>query len=218
MPGFSITLLNRNWLSNVTFELTFSRPPQFDYVPGQRIRLAHLDVARDYSLISIPRDPELVIHLRKITNGILTPVLAGLPNGCKLTATGPFGYFNWHISSRPAVFVATGTGIAPFVAFVRSGARPLLILHGVASLEEIHYQDELAAGAETYWPCLSPASRATGSDRNLFQGRVTTYLTEHLPKAIYDFYLCGRGDMIREVTLLVDRHFPGSHVFSEMFY
>ena len=218
MPAYSLTLIDRHQWSNSAFELTFSRPPDFDYVPGQRIRLVHHNVARDYSLITIPRDPELAIYLRHIRTGVLTPVLVDLPCGADLHATGPLGYFNWHASSRPAVWVATGTGIAPFVAFARAGARPLAILHGAASLKEIHYQAELSACTATYVPCLSAPRPATGPALKIFPGRVTAYLAEHLPRAVYDFYLCGRGDMIREATLLVDQHFPGSRVFSETFY
>jgi len=33
-----------------------------------------------------------------------------------------------------------------------------------------------------------------------------------------DFYLCGRQDMIRDVTLLIDEEFQGSLVYSEVFY
>jgi benzoate/toluate 1,2-dioxygenase reductase subunit len=43
-------------------------------------------------------------------------------------------------------------------------------------------------------------------------------LQEHLPAAQYDFYLCGRREMIREVTWLVDERFPGSFIYSEQFY
>jgi hypothetical protein len=32
------------------------------------------------------------------------------------------------------------------------------------------------------------------------------------------FYLCGRREMIREVTLLVDEKFAGSFLFTEPFY
>jgi NAD(P)H-flavin reductase len=49
-------------------------------------------------------------------------------------------------------------------------------------------------------------------------GRVSDYLEAHLPDGAYDFYLCGRQDMIRDVTLLVDEKFPGSLVYAETFY
>ena len=51
-----------------------------------------------------------------------------------------------------------------------------------------------------------------------FHGRVTDYLRDKLPVTAYDFYLCGRREMIRDVTLLVDERFPGSHIYTEPFY
>jgi ferredoxin-NADP reductase len=218
MAWFTLRLTNRHWLTGTTFELTFDRPTGFTYIAGQRIRLALGNVERDYSLISTPGDKELSICVRHIPNGTLTPALANLDDGRDVNAAGPFGYFTWYASSRPAVCVATGTGIAPFLAFVRSGVRPWLLLHGVRSAEELFYRDELAFGVDRYLPCLSSANPPADLDDHVFAGRVTTYLTHNLHARSYDFYLCGRGDMIREVTHLVDRSFPGSKIYSERFY
>jgi len=51
-----------------------------------------------------------------------------------------------------------------------------------------------------------------------FAGRVTDYLETELPPLPYDFYLCGRSDMIRDATLLVDERFSDSYVYTEIFY
>lgn len=53
--------------------------------------------------------------------------------------------------------------------------------------------------------------------RNAFRGRVTEYLSRSFQAGAYDFYLCGRSEMVRDVTFLVDELFPGSHVYSEVF-
>ena len=218
MSWFEIPLTNRKWLSDSTFELTFGRPSKFNYMPGQRIRLAHDATVRDYSLVSTPQDPELSICVRHVASGRLTPLLAEIEPGRTVQASGPFGYFNWYASSNPAIFVATGTGVAPFVAFVRSGVRPHLLLHGVINITELYYRDELAHAANTYVPCLSASAPQASLREAAFVGRVTTYLDRRLDHGRYDFYVCGRGEMIRDVTYLVDRLFPGSKVYSERFY
>ena len=48
---------------------------------------------------------------------------------------------------------------------------------------------------------------------------VTTpgYLEAHLPSGAYDFYLCGKGEMIRDLIHLVDQKFPDSLVYTEPF-
>jgi benzoate/toluate 1,2-dioxygenase reductase subunit len=44
------------------------------------------------------------------------------------------------------------------------------------------------------------------------------FLEKNLIPGRYDFYLCGRREMIRDVTFLVDEKFPGALVFTETFY
>jgi NAD(P)H-flavin reductase len=128
--------------------------------------------------------------------------------------SGPYGYFTHRRSMRPIVLVATGTGIAPFVSMVRSGLKNFTLLHGVRSPENLYYASLFKATAACYIACLS------GGDhfREDFSGRVTDYLNTHLPVGPYDFYLCGRSDMIRDTTLIVDDRFPGSCVYTEIYY
>jgi ferredoxin-NADP reductase len=39
-----------------------------------------------------------------------------------------------------------------------------------------------------------------------------------LPDGSYDFYLCGGGNMVREVMGWVDARFPQARIFTERFY
>jgi hypothetical protein len=64
-------------------------------------------------------------------------------------------------------------------------------------------------------PCISGSGESSGGH---FQGRVTEYLRKYLETGRYDFYLCGRREMIRDVTLLADEKFPGSYIYTEIFY
>jgi ferredoxin-NADP reductase len=48
--------------------------------------------------------------------------------------------------------------------------------------------------------------------------RVTDFLEQKLSPGSYDFYLCGRGEMVRDATHIIDRRFPGARVFSELFF
>ncbi|MFZ0131496.1 MAG: hypothetical protein WAK95_03065, partial [Desulfobacterales bacterium] len=116
---------------------------------------------------------------------------------------------------RPAVFVATGTGIAPFAAMARSGVEGFTVLHGVRQAGECYYAALLRSRARRYVACLSQKGPpGTGT----FHGRVTDYLATHLEPGPCDFYLCGRGDMIRDATWIVDERFAGSMVYSEIYY
>ena len=206
------------WLSANTFELRLARPEGFAFRAGQHIRLQSQGLERDYSLTSGPEDTPLALLIRHVPEGALTPFLASLEPGAEIAFSGPRGHFAFRPSDRPAVFVATGTGIAPFSAMVRSGARDFLLLHGVRAAEDLYYEDLFRAAAGEVVPCLTGLGAGQSPRPGVFPGRVTAYLEANLPQGAYDFYLCGREEMIRDVTLLVDEAFPGSRVYAEIFF
>lgn len=211
-------LLHRRWLSLTTFELQLARPRFFQFLPGQRIRLSHEGKERDYSLISTPDDLSLALCVRRVDGGTFSPLLATAEIGTRFRFSGPHGYFTFRSSSRPAVFVATGVGVAPFVSIVRSEMTSSTLLHGVRTAAELYYESVFRGGTRCYVPCLSLPASETELPPNSFRGRVTEYLRNHLQPGLYDFYLCGRSEMVRDVTLLIDERFSGSMVYTEIFF
>ena len=159
---------------------------------------------------------ELALCVRLVANGRFSPRLARASSGDRFRITAPFGYFTYKASSRPAVFVATGTGIAPFVAFARAGIRGFDLLHGGRNASALYYQEILADSARTYTPCISGIS-SRESLPGSFAGRVDQYLATVFPEGVYDFYLCGLSEMIRDVTRVIDLRFPDSRLFMEAF-
>jgi benzoate/toluate 1,2-dioxygenase reductase component len=209
----------RRWLSPHAFELELTRPPGFAFTAGQHIRLRLGASERDYSLVTAPAQTVLAVCVRHLPGAGLAAALAQLEPGEPLSFTGPRGHFVLRPSARPVVLVATGTGIAPFVAMVRDGLRGFTLLQGAREAGEFYYSGELAVAARTYVGCLTRPGLATPSgDLGVFPGRVTELLRTRLAPGVYDFYLCGGGEMIRDVTLIIDERFAGSLVFSESFY
>ena len=98
---------------------------------------------------------------------------------------------------------------------IRSGATGVTLLHGAKSPAELYYKSIFQSAAKLYVPCLSATDESSDT---YFQGKVTGYLQTHLAPGLYDFYLCGRRQMIRDVTLLVDEKFTGSYVYTETFF
>jgi len=213
--NYASELIERRWLSNKSFEITLTKPKFFEFMPGQWIRLIHGPVERDYSLVSAPTDPNLALCIRNIEGGILSPGLSNAPVGSRFNFNGPHGYFTFRPSIRPAVFVATGTGLAPFVSMARSGVTGFILLHGVSSVADLYYASVFQSAAKQYVPCISETGKLSGE---YFQGRVTDYLRKNLAAGLYAFSLCGRREMIRGVTFLLDAAFPGSLIFTETFY
>ena len=138
--------------------------------------------------------------------------------GTRFDLTGPYGYFTYQSTERPAIFVATGTGIAPFVSMARSGVTGFSLLHGVRVPEDLHYRFFFQKMTMNYVACLSGKGTEIPSDDGAFQGRVTDFLIKGLAPDVYDFYVCGSGEMIKDVTHIVYDRFPGSLVYTENFF
>jgi ferredoxin-NADP reductase len=210
---FGATLIRRAWLSERTFELELDRPPEFHFIAGQGICLGEGPGEREYSIVSGPAEPRLALCIRRVENGPLSSWLAEAAVGSRLSFSGPHGFFTWHDSPRHAVFVATGTGIAPFVSMMKSGCTGFTLLHGVRTSGELYYGESLRAAALRYVPCLSNESAA-----GAFSGRVTEWVRTWLSPGSYDFYLCGRREMVRDITTLADERYSASLVYAEIFH
>jgi benzoate/toluate 1,2-dioxygenase reductase component len=211
-------LLSRRWFTEEAFEIRFRRPPQFQFNPGQRVRFIWNEVERDYTPVSSPQDEEIDFLVRSVKGGVFSSALASAREGDPFHFTGPHGYFCFYPSERLSVFVATGTGVAPFVAMARAGVKDFILLHGVRRFLDLYYEPLFRKTARRYVPCLSAVKDQEEGVPGGFAGRVTKYLADHLESGAYDFYLCGNADMIKDVILLVDQRFPDSRVYTETFY
>jgi benzoate/toluate 1,2-dioxygenase reductase subunit len=217
--GFYRTqMLARSWISEDTFEIRFSRPALFQFVPGQRVRFIQDEVEREYTPASSPEEDRIEFLVRSVKGGAFSSVLASAKEGDPFRFSGPHGYFRFYPSERMPVFIATGTGIAPFVSMAKTGAEGFTLLHGVRRSLDLYFEPLFRRTARLYVPCLSIPIDPREAVPGAFAGRVTEYVADQMTSGAYDFYLCGRENMIRDVILLVDQKFPDSLVYIETFY
>lgn len=218
MTEYILEVAERHWLTEQTFEIRFVRPPGFEYLPGQKVGFVDGTLRRDYTMLGPVTADHLSFCVRLVPGGRFSPRLAAARRGDRFAVTAPFGFFTFAPSSRQAVWVATGTGIAPFTAFARDGARGFDLLHGVRSHRGLYYREELAGAARCYRPCISGSLPDDYDGPAHFQGRVGDGLLAGWPPGDYDFYLCGRGEMIRDLLDIIDSRYEGAHVHTERFY
>ncbi|NNG01494.1 MAG: hypothetical protein HKM93_19055 [Desulfobacteraceae bacterium] len=216
--SYTARMTARRRLSAHTFEITMEYPDSFRFVAGHSIRIHYQDTYRHYSMVNDPDSRQLVLCVRLVQNGLLSPVLADCNMGTSFTISGPYGYFRFNPSPRHPVFVASGTGIAPFASMAHAGVEGFTLIHGVRYGEELYYRNQIESAAKAYVPCITQPSGHDSAIRESFHGRVTDYISRYLSPASYDFYLCGRREMLRDVTHLVDDRFPGSLVYTEIFF
>ena len=218
LPPYSVRLVDRTWLARDIFQLELERPPSFHFEAGQGVRLAFRGVEREYSLVSHSADHRLALCVQLVENGRLSPLLAEAGIGTVFTLTGPHGYFVLQPAEQPPVFVATGTGVAPFVSMVRGGARGFKMIQGAATEDRLLYAHLLRDAAGSFVGCVSRNQGNRSPGPEFVAGRVTDCLQNGSLAGRFDFYLCGRREMVRDATSIIDQRFPGSRVFFEIFF
>jgi ferredoxin/flavodoxin---NADP+ reductase len=194
------------------------------HVPGQFVNLGVQRgeelVRRSYSIASAPGAP-LEFYLKEVPGGALTPELVHVPIGSKvLVEQKPQGFFtlDYVPTCRDLWFVATGTGLGPFVAMLRSPEvwrrfERIVLVHGARRVEELSYGEEWA-----YLTSAHPgrfqrvAAVSGGASGAALPGRVTTAFADGslearagvaLDPERSHLMLCGNPDMILELTALL---------------
>lgn len=169
------------------------------FAPGDCVALyADSGVSRPYSIASGDREETLRFLVRKLPGGAVSPWLGSRNLGDVVQVSVPFGWFRPGPgqADAPFVFIATGTGISPFLSYVLSPGRtpPERILYGVR--KEIHAfaHDRL----RTFCPVQLAVSREAAAGHH--HGRVTDLLSEWTPRPDTHVYLCGLESMINEVS------------------
>lgn len=216
-PVHTATVVGREWLSEDVFILTCSRPAGFSFLAGQHVVLSPEEGEREYTLLSPPTATELRFLVKRIKGGEVSSALAELVPGATVGMGRAKGYLVYRSTDRPKFFIATGVGIAPFVAMAAAGVTDFTLIHGARTLSGLFFRQELTAAASRYIPCLSGAIAPGDELPGLYRGRVTGWIEHSLPSGACDVYLCGSRAMITDVTLLLDQCCPEARIFSEAY-
>jgi ferredoxin-NADP reductase len=167
------------------------------YQAGQYTTLAldtekHGFVPRAYSIAGSPLDSGIIeFYIALVDNGQLTPTIFAQEIGSKFYYLSPKGKFTISKANKPnLVMVATGTGLAPFVAQIRtlwklhqSGVPcpyRVVLFYGASYSDEFGYRAELdqyAAAKKdgfdfTLICCSSRPDAARGWNATIAKGRV----------------------------------------------
>jgi ferredoxin/flavodoxin---NADP+ reductase len=210
------TLIDIEHLTKHTFRLRVDRPDIL-IKSGQcfNIGLPGLEINREYSMYSSADSEYLDFLIRSVEDGLISQALQKLKPGDLVEIDGAYGEFCLEEplnSNQEYLFIATGTGIAPFHSFVQTW--PTInykILHGVRTKDECYHAQEYGEGG--YIPCISqPDDGSKGV-------RVTDYLTaKELPSNI-QVYICGNRKMIIETfEILHAKGVSGDQIITEVFF
>lgn len=120
------------------------------FEPGQYVRIqpAGTDVSRSYSMANAPGVNRLEFFIRSVPGGAFSQWLAGARVGDAVQLSAPHGTFFLRDEDRPRLFVAGGTGVAPFLSMLRSmaaspGAQRTTFVIGARTPGHLFAMDEL---------------------------------------------------------------------------
>ena len=207
---------NIRQLTENTFIITLPQS-RFKFVAGQHISLSIKGdyQSREYSIYSSEESKNLEVLVKEVEGGYFSPKLKHLKAGEQVEVHGPFGKFGLdekHKETHKHVFIASGTGIAPFHSMVKSNPDlDYSLIHGVRYANEAYEIEEYERSRVTI--CTSR------DEKGDFNGRLTEYLKQTDFDKNTSFYLCGNSDMIFDaMEILKSKGFERDSVIVEVYF
>lgn len=154
MSTYTVALKANREIADRTMAFHFEKPAGFNFKPGQAVdvnlsAVGAAPLAHAFSLVSAPCQDELIIATR-MRDTAFKRTLASLPVGARVTMEGPAGSLTLSGKNmRPAVFLAGGIGITPFMSMVQQAThdqspRRLVLLYSNRRPEDSAFLEELA--------------------------------------------------------------------------
>jgi benzoate/toluate 1,2-dioxygenase reductase subunit len=201
-------VLGLDRLSETSFGLSVKLARPIGFLPGQYVNVTvpGTGVHRSYSFSSAPGAEEATFLISKLPGGVMSSYLGERAQaGDAVTLTGPMGAFYLRAVERPQLWLAGGTGLAPFLSMLEQVAEqgadhPITLYYAVtraADLVELERVRELADKIGTVTVITILAAEDEAHER---KGFVTDHVTaDDLNAGDADVYLCGPPPMVDAV-------------------
>jgi ferredoxin-NADP reductase len=151
-------LLGKQEVAAGTMAFRLERPAGFDFQAGQNMLVTlveppELDAqgpSRTFTIASAPHEPELLIATR-MRDTAFKRVLKKAPPGTPVEIDGPAGFMVLHEdAARPAVLLAGGIGITPFLSMARDAAHRrlphrIVLFYGNRRPQDAAFLEELGS-------------------------------------------------------------------------
>jgi benzoate/toluate 1,2-dioxygenase reductase subunit len=192
------------------------------FLPGQYV---NIDVPgsgqhRSYSFSSAPGESKISFLIKKIPGGVMSRWLESAQAGNKVELTGPLGSFYLRAVERPLLFLAGGTGLAPFLSMLEvlaraSSQQKVHLIYGVTrdlDLVQVDAIDAYVAKLPNFTYSTVVADTESTHPRK-------GWVTQHMPAEAVndgdvDVYLCGPPPMVDAVR----KHFDDNGVKPNSFH
>lgn len=193
----------------ITFSVELENRSALRFLPGQyvNVQVPGSTQTRSYSFSSGPSANEVSFLIRNVPQGLMSSYLREQAKpGDAITFLGPMGSFYLRPIERPLLFLAGGTGLAPFLSMLDKIAeegevtQPVHLIFGVTHDEdrvELARLEGYARRLPNFSYLCTVASPESSSPH---KGYVTQHITaSQLNGGDVDIYLCGPPPMVEAV-------------------
>ncbi len=228
-PKLATTAITRRVdINRDLWKIWLDKPEGFSFKPGQYCTIGVEGIERAYSIVSAPYEEEIELFVELVPppDGNLTPLLHDMREGQTVSIRPRAkGIFVFDPTFPNQLFVATVTGVVPYLSIIRqylrdgeSGHR-FYVLMGASYVDEFGYDDELTALAAAHSDTIRfvPTISRPGEEPNAGwtgeTGRVNTIVEKYVDKwglspADTSIYACGHPGMIEDVKdRMIPKHF-----------
>lgn len=207
-------------------EVTLRLPPtaNFKFLEGQYLDVMQNNIRRSYSIASTSSQKEISLLIKRFENGKMSDYWFNhAKENDLLRVEGPKGTFFLREHTKPLLFLATGTGIAPIISILKSldenpdynQQNTITVYWGNRHPEEFVWQPEFKKiNVEFIKVCSKPSQDWTGNN-----GYVQNIAIQKQPDLVdCAVYACGSNDMIQSAKqLFTEAGLPENQFYSDAF-
>ena len=213
------TVIDRKEITDDLWLMWVEKPEAFSFKAGQYCTLGVNGIERAYSIVSAPYEDSLELFIERVPppDGNLTPLLYDLAPGDRLSIRPRAkGIFTFEPGYSHHLFVATVTGVVPYIGMIRQYQHDEQEGHRLHALVGASYQDEHAYSGElqavasqrpdllAFEPTVSRPREARNAGWTGETGRVNTIVEGYVESWRLSpqdtlIYTCGNPGMIEDV-------------------
>jgi CDP-4-dehydro-6-deoxyglucose reductase len=199
-------------LSESVVRLRLQPEAPLDYEAGQYVSMRREDgLTRSYSLASLPSEPWVELHLRRMIGGRMsTWAYDDARVGMSVSLRGPYGSCCYVADQldAPMLLIGVGTGLAPLWGVIRqalaSGHRgSITLIQAAAEPKGLYMREDLQALARTHPQLRIRTCVLRGAEAEMEEGAVDALALEHLRQAgdvaAHLAYVCGDATVVQSV-------------------
>lgn len=190
--------------------LRLKQPEGYRYRSGQFLRLYREEASRCYSLASLPEEPFLELHIKKISGGRFSSWLFERADRGEKVEIGEAEGSCFYLAGepdRPLLLAGTGTGLAPLYGIVRAALRQghrgeIFLYHGAPSPSELYLHEKLQRLAFEHENFHYLGCVLEGEGEGMVRGRLEEVIAERHPELKgWRCHFCGNPKMVEALKM-----------------